>query len=128
MTFGEKCRKLRTEKKLTQEETANAAGISRRTYIYYETGKKLPRTRAAVQRLAGVFGVDSNYLVVEDDDILQSGKPLSPDERVDAIIAELSAILNDESVEPYIKEKLCRTISDMCAYPKEKNANQKEPS
>ena len=42
MTFGEKLQALRREKKASQEETAAAAGISRRAYIGYEQEGRYP--------------------------------------------------------------------------------------
>ena len=42
MTFGEKLQALRREKKASQEETAAAAGISRRAYIGYEQEVVIP--------------------------------------------------------------------------------------
>lgn len=123
MTFAEKCRKLRKEKNLTQEETAHAAGISRRTYIYYETGQKLPRTRATVQKLADFFGVESNYLMVDNDDILEGKNSLSFSERAEVMLNELAKMLNDENIALEERKSLCRSLSEMCFEWNENNEN-----
>lgn len=123
MTFAEKCRKLRTEKNLTQEEAAAAADISRRTYIYYESGQKLPRTKATVNKLAELFGVDSNYLVVENDDIIDDRNNLPAAERAEAFLKDLTGMLGDENVPPEIKKNLCLSLSEICT-----DWNKKESS
>ena len=69
MQFGEKLKKLRKEKKLTQEEVAQAIGISRRAYISYEQQNIRPRNREVYNRLAKLLGCDVNYLIVDDDAI-----------------------------------------------------------
>ena len=52
MKFGEKLKQLRTNKGASQEETAKACGISRRTYISYEQEGRYPRNREVYSRLA----------------------------------------------------------------------------
>ena len=45
MTFGEKLRRARREKGLTQAELANQAGLGLRTIIAYEKGETYPQKR-----------------------------------------------------------------------------------
>ncbi|MBO6054608.1 MAG: helix-turn-helix transcriptional regulator [Oscillospiraceae bacterium] len=70
MRFGEKLRKARTEKGMTQAGLAQAAGLSTRTIIYYEQGKTYPQDRDVYRRLAGILNVDADYLHNENDDFL----------------------------------------------------------
>lgn len=72
MKFGEKLKKLRTEKSLTQEEVSSAIGVSRRTYISYEQEGRYPRKRDIYSQLAKVFGCDVNYLMTEDEEFVAS--------------------------------------------------------
>ena len=67
MKFGEKLKALRAEKKVTQEETAKAIGLSRRAYIGYEQEGRYPRKRETFHRLAEFFSCDLNYLLTEDE-------------------------------------------------------------
>lgn len=67
MKFGEKLTRLRKEKKITQEEAARAIGVTRRTYCSYENDGRYPRSREGYKKLAGLFGVDPNYLLAEDE-------------------------------------------------------------
>ena len=57
MEFHEKLLMLRRKKGVTQQEAADALGISRPTYGGYESGKRHPQQNAMYQRLADYFGV-----------------------------------------------------------------------
>jgi len=70
MEFGEKLKKLRTEKKLTQEDVAKAVGISRRAYVAYEQEGARPRKRETYKKLSDVFGCSINHLLIEDSAIV----------------------------------------------------------
>ena len=70
MKFGEKLRVLRLGKSLTQEELAQAIGVSRRTYISYEMEGRYPRSRAAYARMAEILGCSINYLMTEDENFV----------------------------------------------------------
>ena len=72
MKFGEKLIALRKEKNLTQQEAADAAGISRRTYISYEQEGRYPRKRLVYEKLADLFGCDRNYLLTEDEEFVSA--------------------------------------------------------
>ena len=72
MKFAEKLKKLRSEKGLTQQETAKAAGITTRTYASYETDGRYPRNRDLYGKLAAVLGCDTNYLMTEDEEFISS--------------------------------------------------------
>ncbi|MCD8189195.1 MAG: helix-turn-helix domain-containing protein [Clostridiales bacterium] len=70
MKFGEKIRKLRREKDLSQAEVAKAIGVSLRTYVGYEKGDRYPRHREVYATLAQYFDVDQNYLLTEDEEFV----------------------------------------------------------
>lgn len=72
MKFGEKLKQLRTNKGASQEETAKACGVSRRTYIGYEQEGRYPRNRGVYSKLADFFGVEQNYLLTEDENFVTS--------------------------------------------------------
>ena len=94
MKFGEKVRKLRKEKKITQQEVADIIGVSRRTYISYEQDGRYPRKREIYTKLAEIFGVDTNYLLMEDEDVFlaseRDGK--NGKAQADELVAELSGL------------------------------------
>lgn len=64
MSFQSRLRKLRLDKKLTQQEVADKLGITRQAYGYYESEKsKREPDHAATQKLAELFGVSTDYLL-----------------------------------------------------------------
>src|SRR5438105_2391144 len=62
--FGERLRKLRTERRLTQEELAEAAGITATYTSDLERGTKVP-SLTIVLKLARAFDVDVSQLLVD---------------------------------------------------------------
>lgn len=66
MKFSEKLLKLRKEKKLSQQEVADAVGISRRTYLGYENEGRLPRKKETYLKLAELFGCEPKFLLDEN--------------------------------------------------------------
>lgn len=70
MKFADKLIKLRQEKNVSQDVVAKAAGVSRRNYAAYEQEGRYPRKREIYAALAQFFGVDTNYLLTEDEDFV----------------------------------------------------------
>lgn len=70
MTFGEKLRKYRLEKGLTQTQLAHAAGIGLNTICNYENGRTYPQNRDVYTKLANILGIDPSYLHNENDDFV----------------------------------------------------------
>ena len=66
MTFGEKLRRARREKGLTQAELANQAGLGLRTIIAYENGETYPQKLSTYQTLADILGVQADDLHNEE--------------------------------------------------------------
>ena len=66
MTFGEKLRRARKEKGLTQAELALQAGLGLRTIIAYEKGETYPQKRSTYQTLADILGVQADDLHNEE--------------------------------------------------------------
>lgn len=72
MKFGEKLKKLRTEKELTQKSVAAAISVSQRTYVSYEQDGRYPRKREVYGKLAEVLGCETNYLMTEDEEFISN--------------------------------------------------------
>ena len=70
MKFGEKLKKLRTEKNLTQKSVSAAVGVSQRTYVSYEQDGRYPRKREVYGKLAEILGCETNYLMTEDEEFI----------------------------------------------------------
>ena len=75
MTFGEKLRRTRKEKGLTQAELALQAGLGLRTIIAYEKGETYPQKRSTYQILADILGVQADDL--HNEETATSAVPLS---------------------------------------------------
>ena len=69
--FADRLRKLRKEKKLSQEETAYLIGVKRETYSRWEQGTETTRGRVPkIDKLAAICDVlqcDSGYLMGEHE-------------------------------------------------------------
>ncbi len=64
--FGEKLRTLRKRHKMSQQRVATALGIKSDAFISeIETGKRKP-SLAFVLRVAELFGVTPNHLLLDD--------------------------------------------------------------
>lgn len=59
-------RQLRLEKKLTQQQAANAVGVTRSVISGYETELRLPSLDILVS-LARLYGVTTDYLLCVDN-------------------------------------------------------------
>lgn len=95
MKFGEKLKKLRSEKNVSQEEAAKAAGVSRRTYISYEQEGRYPRNRQVYAALAEFFGVNPNYLLTEDEEFVSAAADqygTRGKRQAEQLVAELSGM------------------------------------
>ena len=112
MKFGDKLKEQRTRRGLTQDEFAEAIGVSRRTLCYYEQGRTYPKNRAFYRKLAEFFGVDVNYFLTEDEEFLTEAaekygrRGLS---QAEAVLAQASALfaggeLSDDDKQAFLRE------------------------
>lgn len=95
MKFGEKIKALRLQQNKTQQACADAADISRRTYIGYETEGKYPRTHEVYQKLAAFFGVELTYLLTEDEEFVTQAAEeygFRGRKQAEALLAEMSGL------------------------------------
>ena len=108
MTFGEKLRRARKEKGLTQAELANQAGLGLRTIIAYEKGETYPQKRSTYQTLADILGVQADDL--HNEETANSAAPLSraqwenAKQRYEELLPDGPAWPGDSSYEEYCEE------------------------
>ena len=67
LKLSERLRSLRKEQALTQTEAAKAAGISLKSYCWYESGERVPDADVLV-RIADFYGVSADYLLGRTDE------------------------------------------------------------
>ncbi len=60
--LGARLRELRTEKKMTQRQVAEALGINSVTYLHYEKSQRDPPL-SLLADMAKFFGVSTDYLL-----------------------------------------------------------------
>ena len=70
MTLGEKIKKLRLQKELSQAELAKATGISLRSLQNYEANAFPPRYQRVYVSLAQALDCDVNYLKSDTSDFI----------------------------------------------------------
>lgn len=66
MEIGSKIRKARMEKGLTQEQTADALGVSRQTISNWENDKSYPDIISVI-KMSEIYSVSLDHLLKEDD-------------------------------------------------------------
>ncbi|WP_350342375.1 helix-turn-helix domain-containing protein [Proteinivorax tanatarense] len=74
MTFGDKLRKLREAKGLTQAELGKLIGVSDRVLGYYESNTRFPNKAQVLQNISEVFDVSIDYLIGNEDAFIQNAK------------------------------------------------------
>lgn len=67
--FGPNLKKLREDAHLSQEQLADAIGVSKSTIGMYEQGKRMPNTNTILKDIASYFGVSIDYLVGFQSDL-----------------------------------------------------------
>lgn len=69
-SISQKLRILRKERRMTQQELADALGVKRATISNYEIGRRSPHL-SELRRIAEFFGVGLDYFgVAQKDDVL----------------------------------------------------------
>lgn len=96
-SIGQKLRLLRKEKRMTQQELADALQIKRATVSNYEIGRRSPHL-SELRRIAEYFGVGLDYFgMVQTDDVLD-------------LIARAKAVFDNESIPTEKKEEVYREL------------------
>jgi len=72
MLFGDRLRKLREDKGLTQAELGKSIGVSGRVVGYYEANVRFPKKPDTLQNISTVFDVSIDYLVGTDGTFVQN--------------------------------------------------------
>jgi len=62
MTIGEKIRRLREKKGISQQTLAELLGTTQQSIAYWETGKRKPRYEK-LKKLAEIFSVPISYFL-----------------------------------------------------------------
>ena len=115
MKFGEKIKKLRREKHITQAQLAEAVGLSSRAVQDYEIKGSYPKKRETYEALAGVLGCEVNYLLTEDEEfIAEAGEKYGYRGRrqADALIAQINGLFAGGEMPDEDKEYLAQAVQE----------------
>lgn len=113
MTFGEKLKKARKAKKLTQAQLGKIVGININTICNYEKGKTYPQNRQVYSNLAEALDVDENYLKSENEElILESADEYGYTGRIEAqdFIQQATLLFSREDLSEEEKENIIREV------------------
>lgn len=96
-SIGQKLRLLRKEKRMTQQELADALQIKRATVSNYEIGRRSPHL-SELRRIAEYFGVGLDYFgMVQTDDVLD-------------LLARAKNVFDNENIPVDKKEKVYKEL------------------
>ena len=93
MTFGEKVRSLRKEKKMSQQELASMVGVSYRTIRSWEVEGRFPKQNVLYQKLADALQCDVSYLMSENAAMFAGGS-LTDEDKI-AFMDEIQSLYLD---------------------------------
>lgn len=124
MKFGEKLRKYRLEKGMTQSELAKQAGINVNTISNYESGKTYPQNREVYSILAQILGVDPDHLHNENDDFLSDASAkygFRGARQAQELIEELTGLFAGGELAEEDMDAMARAVQEAYWDAKEKN-------
>ncbi len=93
VAIGQRIRKARHDKLLTQESLAEKAGISASFLGHIERGSRIASIETLV-RLANALDIDANALLSNSLRVMRAEGNIGPEERKARIIAVISAALD----------------------------------
>lgn len=124
MSFGEKLRDLRNNKKMTQAQLAKEIGVSSRTIISYENGNSYPKKREVYFKLATFFNVDVNYLLTEDEEFITEAKSKYGNhgaKQAEELVAEIGGLFAGGQLSEEDKDAVMRSLQQAYWDAKEEN-------
>lgn len=130
MTFGEKFKKEREKRNLTQQEAADGLGINRRMITRYENGVSFPRTRDAYRKIAEFFDVDINYLLTEDEEfVVKASEQYGARgmKQAQELLNDMSGLFAGGSLSEQDKDAVMRAMQDIYWESKERNIEKYTP-
>lgn len=115
MEFSTQIKQLRTNRKIKQEDLAEAVGVKRSTVGKWENGNNYP-TVEVLDKLASLFGVSTDYLLGRD------GLPTVKRNTLDFKILEEFNLLND-----FGKREAIKRVSELKLVPNYRKENKDMP-
>jgi HTH-type transcriptional regulator, competence development regulator len=92
--LGDRLRKLRLDKKLTQEELGKKINVTKVSISGYENGNRTPDTET-LQKLADFFNVTTDYLLGRTD----NPNPPERDDKELGTLAKINQLIKEYGIE-----------------------------
>ncbi|GMQ58955.1 hypothetical protein AN1V17_33520 [Vallitalea sediminicola] len=131
MLFGDRLKKLRIDKEITQKELGEIIGISDRVIGYYESNNRFPKDEDTLKRISKYFNVSIDYLLGNNHNDTSSNQPLNSikiDKKLDNFIEEIEKtnglMFSGSEMDEQTKEvllKMLKTTKDMAEKMNENN-------
>jgi transcriptional regulator with XRE-family HTH domain len=116
MLFGNRLRKLREDKGLTQAELGKLIGVSGRVVGYYEVNVRFPKKPETLQNISTVFDVSIDYLVGTDGTFVQDSVGqfgYAARKQAKELLKDVWTIFASEYLLEEDKEEFFRLITEM---------------
>ena len=126
MGFGEKLRELRIKQRMTQAEFGEALGITARSVINYETGKRIPKDMGFYKKVSERFNVPLDSLINEHEEFAAKAYAeggVKGKNQAETLISEAGALFAGGSLTDEDKEAVFMALQE--AYWFAKNENKK---
>ena len=130
MTFGEKIKAERENRKMNHKDFAKLIGISTRILSAYENGKSFPRTRNDYTRIANTLNLNVNYLLTDNDEfIMQVGSQYGyrAAHGANKILEDVRALFSGGEMAPEDMDELMLKIQETYWEVKRKNHEKFTP-
>lgn len=114
MKFADKVKDLRKKAGWTQKDLADQLGVTVRTVGSYETGQSYPKSRQIYDKMAKIFAVDRNYLLMEEVEEGRGGG-MDPDPgmaEAQDLVRRASAMFAGGSLTEEDKDAVMRALQD----------------
>jgi len=110
MPFHIRLKELRLQNSLTQEQLAIKLDVGTRTYLYYETGKRLPPVELIIE-MAKLFNVSADFLL--DVPSICSDRNRHEKLGVEQLIEEIRVLFVENELTELDKEIVKKALQDM---------------
>jgi len=116
--FGKKLRTLRKEHHLTQAELAQSLRLTSRTLINYELGKCFPKQLEILSRIATLFDVTVDYLMMDtdtEDNPLESDGEYTekPDSDAKILLEQIKEAFHSGNLSENDRDSVFRTVCEL---------------
>lgn len=130
MKFAEKVKTARQNMGYSQKQLAEASHLSLRTIISYEKGDSMPRKGETYVALAKVLGVQTTYLMTEDEEFVVAAAEKYGSRgasQAQAVIEGFSGLCAGGTLSEHDKDAVMKALQDIYWESKARNIEKYTP-